>query len=344
MIFDFSAFDLTANIVIFSAGALAIWLAGTLLAGYADEIARRTGIGHVVIGLFLLAGVTSLPEIATSFSAAYSGESQMAVTNLLGSIAMQVVVLAVGDLVYSRRALTYVVPDPALMLQGTLNIILLSLVAAAIVIGDSALLGAGVWTWNLFIAVIYCFYKLHEADRREPWIANMEAEERPRTPGSESEQEPVRWLGAKTVLCALTILAAGYFVARTGAAIARQTGIGSSFMGMAFLAISTSLPEVSTVFSALRKRLYSMAISDILGTNILNIALIFGIDLIAGNGPVLNRVGDFSIFAALLGAVLTGLFLMGLAERRDRTIFRMGVDSFLVLVFYAVGMVLLYRL
>ena len=341
---DFLALNLGSNIAVFTVGAAGIWIAGTLLAGYADDIARRTGLGHVLIGLFLLAGVTSLPEIATSFSAAYSGESTMAVTNLLGSIAMQVVVLAVGDLVYSRRALTYVVPDPALMLQGTLNIVLLSLVAAASVKGDRALLGAGAWTWSLFIAVLYCFFKLHEADRRQPWIANMEKEAEPSGRASEHTDEAVQWLGTKTLLCALTILVAGFVVARSGAAIAQQTGIGSSFMGMAFLAIATSLPEVSTVFSALSKKLYSMAISDILGTNILNIALIFGIDVIAAKSPVLNYVGDFSVFGALLGAILTALFLMGLAERRDRTILRMGVDSVLVLVFYAVGMVMLYNL
>ena len=87
-----------------------------------------------------------------------------------------------------------------------------------------------------------------------------------------------------------------------------------------------------------------MAISDIFGTNIINVALLFGADLVASGEPVFNRVGDFAVVAALLAALLTGVFLVGLAERRDRTIARMGTDSVLVVLFYAAGLALLYSL
>lgn len=342
---ELSSFSLTVNLCIFVSGTFAIWVAGTLLSTYADEIARRTGLGHVFVGLFLLAGVTSLPEIATSFSAAQQGESQLAVTNLLGSIAMQVAILAVGDLLYSRRALTYIVPDPALMLQGTLNIVLLTLVAIAMVFGDVGFWGAGVWTWGLFLAVLYSFFKLQEASNRQPWVANFSSNSGQEKETSVSNAlKPIKGLPAKAVMCSLVILVAGFFVARTATSIASQTGISSSFMGMAFLAISTSLPELSTVFAALRQKLYAMAISDIFGTNILNVGLIFGIDIIAKQSPVLNHLGSFSVVAALLGALLTGLFLMGLAERRDRTFLRMGMDSLLVLLFYGAGLALLFNL
>ena len=344
MIIEFPALSLAANIAVFAVCTIGIWLAGTLLAGYADEIARRTGVGHVLVGLFLLAGVTSLPEIATSFSAAFAGDARLAVSNLLGSTAMQVTILALGDLVYSKRPLTYLVPEPALMLQGTLAVLLLVLLAGAIVIGDLPFLGAGAWTWGLVVAALYAFYKLHEAEQREPWIANIGEDEKPQKKMVREGGPPIRHLTAKTILCAATILVAGVFVAETGAVIASRTGIGSSFMGMAFLAISNALPELSTVFSAMRQKLYSLAISDILGASIINVALVFGVDMVASGGPVLNRVGDFAIFGTLLGAALISLFLIGLAERRDRAFLRMGEDSALVLLFYAVGMILLYNL
>tara|TARA_R110000823_G_scaffold27609_25_gene80626 strand:- start:47531 stop:48547 length:1017 start_codon:yes stop_codon:yes gene_type:complete len=337
--------SLTANIAIFAMGTIAIWIAGTLLARYADEISRRTGLGHVLVGVFLLAGVTSLPEIATSFSAASAGESRMAVNNLLGSIAMQVAVLAIGDLLISRHALTYIAPDPALMLQGSLNLVLLSVVAMAIVSGDREFFGAGVWTWGLLVGVLYSFFKLGEANQRKPWVANFTDDEEPEGASDAGEKEArVSALAPKTLACAVVILVAGFCVARTAAAIAAQTAISSSFMGMAFLAIATSLPEASTVFAALRRRLYAMAISDILGTNILNIVLIFGIDIVADKSPVLNEVGSFSVLGALLGLLVTAVLVMGLAERKDRQFLGMGIDSLLILVFYLGGMTLLYRL
>ncbi len=342
---DFASLSLPLNAAIFAGAAVFVWLAGARLAAYADEISRRSGLGEALMGLLLLAGVTSLPEIATSVTAASVGNAPLAVNNLLGSISMQVAVLAVGDFIYGKRALTSVVPDPTVILQGSLNICLLCGVAIAAIIGDYALGGAGWWTWGLAIAAIYSVHKLVEADRREPWIANVadkDASER-----FEDEiplQASNAGLAIRTALAAIIILTAGSLVAMTGDAIADQSGLGSSFMGYAFVAIATSLPEASTVFASMKRGLYTMAISDILGTNILNVALLLLVDLIAPQAAVMSEVGDFSAVAALLAAAVTGLFLMGLAERRDRAYLRMGVDSIAVLATYVGGLVILFSL
>jgi cation:H+ antiporter len=140
------------------------------------------------------------------------------------------------------------------------------------------------------------------------------------------------------------ILVAGYALSQTGSAIAEQTGLGSSFVGFVLVAISTSLPEFSTALEAARLGRFTMAISDILGTNLINVGLLFLVDAVARGEPVLNVVGAFSQFGALLGIIVTTLFLVGLAERRDRTIFRLGIDSAAVLVVYVGGLVLLYTL
>jgi cation:H+ antiporter len=87
-----------------------------------------------------------------------------------------------------------------------------------------------------------------------------------------------------------------------------------------------------------------MAISDILGTNLINVGLLFVIDLLGSGEPVISQLGAFSAFGAMLGVVLTSLFLVGLAERRDRTLLRMGYDSILVILAYCGGVVLLYTL
>jgi cation:H+ antiporter len=87
-----------------------------------------------------------------------------------------------------------------------------------------------------------------------------------------------------------------------------------------------------------------MALGDIFGTNLFNAALIFVTDALSSGAPVLGRVGAFSAFGALLGAVLTALFLAGLVERRDRTVLRMGWDSLAALICYAGGIAVLYLL
>ncbi|MGE0311898.1 MAG: sodium:calcium antiporter [Lautropia sp.] len=337
--------SLLVNLAIFAVAAVCVWLAGWRIAGCAAEIARRSGLGEALMGLLLLAGVTSLPEIATSFTAALSDDPRLAVNNLLGSIAMQVAVLAVADAFIDDRALTSVVPDPVVMLQGGLNVALLAVVAIATLVGDVLVAGAGVWSWSLLLAAAYAFWKLSRVGDRRPWVVPDGSLPRRIAPevGEGSGASHAR-LTLKTVGFALVILAAGTVVAASGSAIAEQSGLGASFVGVAFVAVATSLPEASTVFASVRRGLYTMAISDILGTNVLNVALIAAVDLLAPGAPVLSRAGAFATVATLLGILVTSLFMIGLAERRDRTVWRMGIDSAAVLVVYLGGMVLLFTL
>lgn len=349
MMVDFTQASLVANFGLFGAAAAAVWVAGDRISRYADAISVQTGIGHAVMGLLLLAGVTSLPEIGVSVTAAASGNAELAVNNLIGSIAMQVAILAVIDFVIGRRALTSVIPDPAIMLQGTLNIFLLSIAAAASVVGDVALLGVGMWSWACLAAYVGSVWLLSQTEGRRPWLAaNARHFDREKQePSGESKPDQSRALSPviiRTVAAAVVILVAGYLLSRTGEAIAEKTGLGSSFVGFVLIAIATSLPEFSTALSAVRLGYFTMAISDILGTNLINVGLLFVVDAVAAGDPVLNSIGSFFTFGAILGIALTALFVAGLAERRDRTVFRMGIDSLAVLVSYTGGLVLLYNL
>ena len=110
------------------------------------------------------------------------------------------------------------------------------------------------------------------------------------------------------------------------------------------VAISTSLPELSTVLAAARLGLYTMAISDILGTNLFDVALLFLVDAVAGGEPALGSAGRFGAMAGLLGILVTAIFVAGLAERRDRTVLGIGYDSAAVLVTYLSGIAILYSL
>lgn len=340
---DFAALGLGLNLAIFGAGAVAVWIAGTLVSGYADQIATKTGLGEAFVGLILLAGVTSLPEIATSITASAAGSSSLAVNNLLGSIAMQVALLAVVDALIGRAALTSVIPDPVVMLQGAINVCLLCVVAVAAVVGDVAFFGAGGWTWGLAVATAYSFWMLTNARGRKPWTANLsKREEKEQAERHEPANASALSLALKTAAAAAVVLVSGSVVALSGDAIAQESGIGGSFMGFAFVAIATSLPEASATFSAVRRRAYTLALSGIFGTNILNVGLLFGVDAVSAGGPVLDGAGPFGAVAAIIGAAVTALFLAGLAERRDRTFLRMGHDSLAVLVTYLAGLALLY--
>jgi cation:H+ antiporter len=144
---------------------------------------------------------------------------------------------------------------------------------------------------------------------------------------------------------AAVIVSAGYVLAKTGEAIAHQSGLGENFVGATLVGATTSLPEISTVITAVRIRRYMLAFSDIFGTNLFDCSLIFLIDAVYSGPPVLNEVGTFSsAFGALLGIIVTLMYVSGLIERRDKTMFRLGIDSWAVLGVYLGGLAILYSL
>jgi cation:H+ antiporter len=130
----------------------------------------------------------------------------------------------------------------------------------------------------------------------------------------------------------------------TGDALAEKTGLGSSIIGFTLIGLCTSLPELSSVLAALRMRRYQLAIGDIFGTNLFNIQILFVGDLFYREGALLNAAGEFEIAATCLAVLLTGIFVIGLLERTNRRIGRIGADSALVLVVYIGGLAALSRM
>lgn len=338
-------------VAVYAAAACLVWLAGTRLGRHADAIVRLTGAGEAVTGVFILAGVTSLPEVAVTVTASARGHAPMAVDNLLGSISVQVAVLAVADLVIGKRALSAVIANPATLLQGALSVLALAIVAGAATIGDRSIGGIGAWAWLLGLVYVWSLRLIARSERNPGWEARAvppadESESQTqvaRTPAGERDRS-LRSHVKRTIATGAVILVAGFTLSRTAEVLADRTGLGTRFVGVSMVAVATSLPEVSSVISAVRLGRYAMAAGDIFGTNLANTALVLLVDGVASGPPVLGRLGPFSVLAAALGIVLTTLYLVGFIERGNRTVWRMGIDSVAVLVSYGVGLFFLFQL
>lgn len=348
---DFQALPLPLNLAVMATAGFVVWMAGTRLSRYASVISDRTGVGQAVMGMLLLAAVSSLPEIAIVITAALDDVAPLAVNNLLGGAALQITLLALADVTLDRSALTHVVAKPSVLLQGALAVLMLALVVAAVLIGDRAVLGIGLWSWGIFAICLSAMWTIARA--RDAWTAETpdtapaaDLDTGEGAAGAPREDEAMRLATVlwRTGLAAAVILPAGYLLARTGDAIAEQTPLGASFVGAVVLAFCTSLPEISTVYTAVKLRRYVMAVSEIFGTAMFNIALIFLADAFYRGGPVLPEAGKFSGFAALLVIALYAIYMVGLIERRDRTFLRMGIDSLTALLFYFGGLAVLYQL
>lgn len=101
---------------------------------------------------------------------------------------------------------------------------------------------------------------------------------------------------------------------------------------------------MSTTIAAVRIGAYSMAISNIFGSNLLMIAFVLPADLAYSGGPILAAMDPATSFALISGILVTSIYLAGLLIHSRRTIAGMGIDSALVLVAYAATLVIFYRL
>lgn len=334
---DLTGFSLPLLIGMFLVAAAVVWFAGTKLAAYADALAEKTGIGHAVIGVILLGAVTSLPEISTSSVASLTGNSDMAVNNLIGSASFQLVVLAVCDMFIGRAALTSMVPGPRVMLNAIVSIVLLVLVAIGIMVGDWPALGhIGLFPLLLAGTYVLCVWQLSSEVAASGWKpVEMPEIERPELSRTEMSNRKLAWL---TAAAAAAILVSGTILTLTAEAIAENTGVSTGIMGLTLLAAATSLPEFSTAIAAVKLHRAELAIGDILGGNMFNTILILQVDALDGGGLVLREVERSSTTAVLIATLLTALYLIGLVERRDKAVLRMGYDSIAVLVVYVAGM------
>ena len=226
-------------------------------------------------------------------------------------------------------------------MQGVLGIVVMALSIGAYVAGDVLFVGIGVWSWLMLAVYVISILLLKSAQQGEAWQPK-DSDDRPKQKQDDEENRSLAKLIVLIAVAAAGILAAGVTLAQTGAALAEQTGLGLSFFGAVFLAVTTSLPEISTTVALVRRRQYEMAISGIFGTNIFNVTIIVLVDALHPGGPVLPEVGRPASVGALLGIVLTSIFLVGLIERRDRVLLRMGYDSIAVVLAYAAGLVVLY--
>lgn len=347
---NFQTFSLWLNLAIFAGAGIVVWTAGTRLASYADAISRRTRLSQAVLGMLLLGVATSLPEVATTVTAASIGNAALLAGNLFGGVALQTAILAIVDVIAVRGALAYFTPQPVLLLQGVMLLLLLSVALAGAAAGEPvSFLGIGLTPVLLLAGYILTVRLSQPGDYLPRWRAINEPEEQHRPERHESAEGgldavPNRRLYVSCAVSGLAILAAGWALAQTGDALAEQTNLGASFVGVALVAASTSLPELSTTLGAVRRGNHEMAVSNILGTNCLEVALFFLADVVYREGPILAATDRSAFFAATIGMAVTCMYLLALLERRDRTIFGMGIGSLAVLLMYITGLVGLYFL
>ena len=344
--------SLPLQLIVFAAAAGATWVAGTVLAKTTDALDRRLNLGEALGGVVLLAVAGSLPEVAITVSACASGHLDLAAGNLIGGIATQTMVLVVCDLAAPTKPLTFLVGSLIPVLEGMLVILVVSGVLLGALLPQSVAIEgvlspasvAIVVAWIAGIGVINWVRKgprwqvvMRGARPGRPHRRMKHPEVPP--PHADSSTRRVALLFG--LACAVT-LGAGVALEVTGNGLANRAGINGVVFGATVLAVATALPEISSGFEAVRLGDHQLAVGDIFGGNAFQVCLFFLADLIAAK-PVLPQAGRLNSWLAALGVALTTIYVTGVVVRAERPA-RLGPDSILAIVVFAVGILGLIRL
>jgi len=339
------------EVLIFLASAVVIWVAGIWLSDYTDILADRLHLGQALGGLILLAVATNLPEIAITYSAAASGKLDVAVSNILGGIAIQTVVLVALDAfgVRERRPLTYQAASLTLVIEGAVVLAVLVVVVMGTQLprnlvfarlSPDVVLIAAVWVAGLLLT--------QRAGKKLPWSNSGEAPDsqpKPRGHSQKARSAEATRRGVSTTkatlifgAAALATLVAGALAEESGTAAADHVGLSGVLFGATVLAAATSLPELSTGLTSVKQGDYKLAFGDIFGGNAF-LPVLFLLAVLVSGKAVLPNAHSSDIYLTGLGALLTVVYMGGLLFRPAKEHARLGIDSIAVLVLYVVGVI-----
>lgn len=313
-----------------------IFLVASRLSRHADTIAQETRLGGLWIGTLLLAAATSLPEVLTDVNAALLDAPNIGVGDIFGANMANMMILAVLDLVFARRGvLDRVDTDHAKF--GMLGIVLMAMAGIGIFVGGWGRIGH-VGLDTLMIAVVYLggvrvLYSF--AERRHHL--------RGTTPASASSRRRLRTGAIGFGLGATGLLILTPLLVVSAEAVSLETGVSTTFVGTLLVGLTTTLPELSTTFSAIRFGAYDLAIGNLFGSVIFNMVVLLFMDIAYPRGPLLVFVSRDHLLTILIAVICLTLGIVAILSRRRRTR-PVPLENLLIIGTYIVGLWFLYGL
>nr|WP_292609737.1 calcium/sodium antiporter [Methanobrevibacter sp. UBA188] len=275
----------------------------------ASSIASLLKIPTIIVGLTIVAFGTSAPEAAVSITSAITGNNAMAVSNVIGSNLFNILMVIgisalLGELLMEKDVLNKDLP----FLVG-----ITVLFAAFIIIGWNVSQIEGIIL--LIILIAYVAHLIKSAKKSD----NANVVEKPKF------TLPYSILFIIIGLAGIVI--GGDLVVNSASDIAIAFGMSETLVGLTIVAIGTSLPELVTSLTALKKGENQLVIGNVIGSNIFNILFVLGassaITAISLDSSMLIDV-TFMVFVTVLcfifgktqdkfdrkeGAILVALFI-----------------------------------
>lgn len=291
----------------------------------------------------MMASVTSLPELMVGVSSAAIVQSaDLAVGDILGSCAFNLGLLAMLDAFVPKHRAILSMASRNHVLAAALGIILLAMVGIGLFLPREIVITSWIGLSSIAFIVIYLvsiriIYLFEKKNTLAPAVLEAEAED-------PAKKLTTRQVVVRYILFALVIVGTALALPYFADSIAEATGLGKSFVGTLFLAVSTSLPEVAVSYAAIRMGAIDMAVGNLLGSNIFNVLILAIDELVYSKGFLLkdaSRLNMLSVFSVIL---MSAVVIIGLSYRAEGKRYKLAWDAAVIFLIYVVNIVLLYQL
>jgi cation:H+ antiporter len=268
-----------------------IWGAD-LIIEQSERIALKFKIPEFIIGATLIALGTSLPEMAASIAASYTGKPDIAVANVIGSNILNItLVLATVFLIakkinpnrdfFSKDSTWALVP---------VMVFILMIIDGVISRFDATLLLLLMGAYMLFLV--------------------QDAKNMPEDDMHEIDEDNFSWLKVIPVLIGafLLVVIGAHFTVESASEIAKSFGISEWVIGIVMVSFGTSLPELVVSITAALKGKVDMAIGNIIGSNMANTTVVLGAAALT-NPLTVNASAYLFDIATMIVATLLLVFI-----------------------------------
>ncbi len=260
------------NYLLLLVGLVLLAVCAEMLTRGSTALAARFRVPEFIVGLTVVAVGTSMPELTVSVLSAAEGNGAMSIGNVTGSNLFNTLVILgvcalIRPLVFTRENIRRDIP----ICIGA------SLVLAAVIFGDQTVREAGgrigraegVAMLAAYVAVI--IWSIRSARRDAP-------DARPDGGADPAAAKPMSWVSISLLVAAGLggLIGGGELCLKSAEAIARSWGVSESIIAITIVAAGTSLPELASSISAVVNGKFSMAVGNIIGSNIFNILFILG--------------------------------------------------------------------
>ncbi|MBO5713246.1 MAG: calcium/sodium antiporter, partial [Clostridia bacterium] len=247
----------------------------------ASWLAEATGIPKFVVGATIVSFATTLPELLVSVRAAMNGSAQLAIGNAVGSVTANTTLIMGVSLV----AMAGLVNRKEFSLKG--GLLLAAIVGLTLL---SLSMELPVWSAYILWAIFIVFMASNLIEGKKGiTLDNAESYDKKEIP------KKILFFVIGTV----AIVFGAEFLVSSGKTIASGVGISETIIGFTVIALGTSLPELVTTLTAIRKKENSLSVGNIIGANIIDTTLILPLCAVINGTPLpvekINLVFDFPV-------------------------------------------------